>query len=400
MVSVYVEWDQDIFVHQADDGGDVYYSLDGTPNTFQLRACAPNKKFTLQAYFDNIATINNPLGSVIDLGWSHDGKTPFILSGTADNFSSSNPPSNWMQANLITLGPRPIRHLCIPGSHDAGMSVLTGGTAFATPGNTLTQTKDIGTQLTLGSRYFDFRPVITGGQFSAGHYSDIEVLGWQGGNGQKFTDIVEQVNSFTASNAELVVLNLSHDLNTDVGRDYRALDQGEWNRLFQELAGLNHLFVAPDPTSVDLTTLTLNKFIGNGQAAVVVILQPSSSSITLGDYANLGFYFYSQFNAWNSYSDTNVLDKMTTDQLNKLRQVRVDPDSQLFLLSWTLTQDAKDVIVGPSIIELAKTANPTIFTLLPPAVSSETYPNILYIDNFADSNVTALAIAINTIAGN
>lgn len=89
---------------------------------------------------------------------------------------------------------------------------------------------------------------------------------------------------------------------------------------------------------------------------------------------------------------------MTSDQLQKMRSVRSNPDAQLFLLSWTLTQQAQDILKGISIKSLANTAYPSLFTQVPPACSANTYPNILFIDNWVDANVTALALAINGIA--
>lgn len=392
MANVYVEWDQGIFTFESDDGGEVQYALAGTSRTFQMQARATSG-FTLQAYLDGISAQNNSQGTVIDLGWQHDGITAFILSGDEGKYSCTNTPPNWMQANLSSFGNHPIRHLCIPGSHDSGMSCITGKTFFVGERSTLTQTVDVGTQLTLGARYFDIRPVIASGHFAAGHYSKVDVVGWQGADGQTFSDMISQINDFTARNKEFIVLNLSHDLNTDSG--YHSLTQDEWNRLFQQLLGINHLYVASNPTSVDLTTLTLNQYIGNGQAAVVVIVQPDDSSVSLGDYVHRGLYHYSQFDAYNSYADTDNLDSMINDQIGKMRSVRSSQDSQLFLLSWTLTLSAGDIVADIAILDLASAADPTLYSQFFPSCSTKTYPNIIYIDGFGDSNPTALAIAIN-----
>lgn len=392
---VYIQFDEGILIRESDDGGEVHYSLRGTSKTFQFQARAPQGKYELRAYFDGISTANNPQGSTVTLGWNHEGDVVFILSGKDEHFSSTNPPTDWMQRNLATLGDRPIRHICIPGSHDSGMSIVDGKTPLANESNVITQSVSVGTQLSLGARYFDVRPVIANGRFKTGHYSDIDVLGWQGANGQSFQQIIDEINAFTVNNKEFIVLNISHDRNTDDGRDYRALSQEEWNRLLEELTGINHLFVAPDPVNVDLTRLTLKEFIGNGEAAVVVIAQPDAPGLTLGDYAYRGFYFYKQFDAYNSYSDSDDLGHMVSDQLNKMRLVRPNPDGQLFLLSWTLTQGARDIVTDGKILDLAAKANPAIFRQLPSAVDPRTYPNILYIDDFSKSDITALAMAIN-----
>ncbi|KAI0766796.1 PLC-like phosphodiesterase [Irpex lacteus] len=398
---VEVEFDENVFHNKSHDGGEVFYSLSGTPATFQLQARAPKGKFKLQAYLDGLSTVNNPQGSTIDLGWNEDGVTPFILSGTVDKFASSNPPSDWMQKNLSSLGNRQLRQLCILGSHDSGMSVVTGRTGFADSGIVITQSRDIGQQLALGARYFDIRPVIAGGAFKTGHYSKIPVnpIGWQGADGQTIQDIIRQINEFTANNKELIILNFGHDLNTDVGRDYRPFNQDEYNRLFEILTGIENLYVVEgeDPTTVDLTTLPLNRFIGSGRAAVLAIIEPRS--IQVGDYSRRGFYKYPQFNAYNSYANKNDLDDMINDQLDKMRKVRSSPDSQLFLLSWTLTQQVDNIVAAQSILRLANKAGPAIFGRLLQACSPQMYPNILYLDNLTTSDYTALAMAINDMSG-
>jgi len=196
-------------------------------------------------------------------------------------------------------------------------------------------------------------------------------------------------------------LNLSHDLNTDIGRDYCPLNQDEWNQLLGQLTGeegLKHLFVAPNPTLVDLSTLPLNQFIGTNQAAVLIIVRPDNNSITLGDYHHRGAYNYSQMSAYKLYSNTHELERMVKNQLQKMRDHRTSPDSPLFLLSWTLTQNPAKVFGGPSILALSEKALPRIYTDLIPACSNNTYPNILYLNGFDSNDITALTMAINGIA--
>ncbi|KAJ6451341.1 PLC-like phosphodiesterase [Mycena vitilis] len=307
-------------------------------------------------------------------------------------------PTDWMQANIGTLGSRPLRHICIPGSHDAGMSQINGGTAFSDAANTQTQTLSIGGQLAAGSRYFDIRPVIASGAYSTGHYSDItQIDSWQGSNGQSIADVISDINSFTSANNELVIINLSHAYDTDAGNsDYPIFTQAQWDALFDQLTAINHLYVDANPTTVDLTTVTLSTFIASSPA-VVVVVQPDDA-VDLGDYATQGFYQYSQLNAYNEYADTSTLSTMESDQLAKLAAQRANPDQSYFLLSWTLTQSTAEVLgLGDSILDLANSADPALYTALPPKLSTSTYPNILYIDNVQnDGKIVDLAMTVNT----
>jgi hypothetical protein len=219
----------------------------------------------IQTYFDT-----NPDGTTLDLGWNHgyptdffgntlnpsgNGCVTFILSmDPAGNLHSGADEnwSTWMQANLETLGGRALRQLCMPGTHDSGMSQIGTCTFDGNADNTKTQTQGILEQLKRGARYFDIRPVISAGIFVTGHYSYIPALGsTQGCNGQSIADIISDINSFTSVEAELIILSLSGDMNTDVGEpNYRSLDQGEWNSLIQKLQGINALYLGPAPKSI------------------------------------------------------------------------------------------------------------------------------------------------------
>lgn len=403
-IVVYVEWDGDVFSSTSDDAGEATYTLGETDLNFQVQARA-SSGFTLQIAFENLATPGNPQGSILNLGWNHDGYVNFILSGQEGNFTSSNLPTSWMQDNLTILGSRSLRQICIPGSHDAGMSVRASSTVGAFDCNTLTQTMSILDQLQAGVRYFDVRPVISAGEFLTGHYGHIlGDLTWQGANGQSIESVINDVNAYTAQNNELVILYLSHDLNTDLGNNsYAPLAQESWNKLLSKLTEINHLFHASSSMTDDLTKLTLSDFIGNNCAAVIVVVDADGSGISLGDYANQGFYSKSNFPVYNEYSDTNDLDQMIDGkdkgQLTKMKEQRTDRGASYFLLSWTLTQNtlqAATCRISPasSILDLANTANPQLYVRLLPACSNQCYPNILYIDNVQSSDIVAMAMAV------
>ncbi|KAG9029039.1 hypothetical protein FRB95_005773 [Tulasnella sp. JGI-2019a] len=292
----------------------------------------------------------------------------------------------------------------MPSTHDSGMSQLHAHTAFASERNVKTQTQSVLGQLNLGSRYFDIRPVISAGSYTTGHYSAVNTKaykGWQGGNGQTIQDIINDINTFTAQYKELVILNLSHAYNTDAGNaHYPEFTQGEWDGLMERLLGIHHLFVAPNPSSVHLTDLPLSQFLAGDRAAVVIIVEPSN--ISLGSYATRGFYQYFQLYVWNNYANTNDPNAMMSDQLNKMADNRQTPDQSYFLLSWTLTQTGVQAVLGgpdSTILAFAAKVNPMLGVRLLPACSKKTYPNLLCVDGLKDTNVSAIAMAINHLYG-
>ena len=296
-----------------------------------------------------------------------------------------------MQDSLDIIGGRTLKQICIPGSHDAGMSVKNGGTAGTNPGNTLTQGLNIGNQLVAGARYFDIRPVISGGQFMTGHYSYVDaVLGTVGANGQYIDDIISEINAFLAQNAELVILKLSHTFDTDNGRTYPEFTQTQWEGLFSTLLSINNRYVT---SSTSITTdLTINDFIhpaGSPVSAVIIIADVASNWIT-DNYSNNGIYPLSTLNLYDEYSDSDSASTTVADQLQKMQ----DNSSQYFLLSWILTLQTVDILLETTIQDLAGRINPLLYSQLIPSVTETVYPNIIFVD-YLDSNVAPLAMTIN-----
>jgi hypothetical protein len=325
----------------------------------------------------------------------------FLIAGGDDTFSGGapgdfvGPDGEWMQRNLVHIGGQTLRTLCIPGSHDTGMSVLNGGTAFATKDNCITQKRDIGGQLALGNRFFDIRPCVSAGKFVAGHYSDTgnDVLKWQGGNGQSLADVISQVNAYTAQHAELIIIDISHCYNTDTD-PYRDFNADEYKRCFQQLQGLTHLYAS---SASDITQVTLQELIGSGQAAVVVIVE---DNVDMTGFTGNGFFLKSgdNNNFVNEYSDSDDENTMATDQIAKLIRYRPTPQALPFLLSWTLTQTAIEAVLGPSILTLADRANSILFSKMVYHVSRLVYPNVVYIDGIDDTDSLELSLCISLLA--
>ncbi|PRD56658.1 hypothetical protein [Sphingobacterium gobiense] len=392
VVKVYVEFCENIFKHEHDDAGEVKYKFgsDTSTNPSSYIEFAATYKHERDVYVKlvNIPSAGNQLNKTIDLGWDHDGTMPFALYGSSGDYMLIDP-SRWMEQTLGRIGDFPLKDISIPGSHDAGMYTRNGGTAFGRDCNTLTQTGSVGQQLVNGARYFDIRPVIAAGKYMTGHYSKIIDATWQGANGESISDIIKEVNSFTEGRKEIVILNLSHTLNTDVGNtSYRAFNDEEWTTLFQQLAGINKLLFSD---KADLTQVKLNELLSNDSKVIIVVEGLNSGK--LGAYYRKGFYTTKEFNVYNSYANTNDLSKMINDQIDKMK---AHSDSY-FLLSWTLTQSTSQAVTcSSSILDLAKQANAKLDSVLD-YVSPSLYPNIVYIDKFDNPLATMVVLEINDV---
>lgn len=319
-----------------------------------------------------------------------------------------NDPANWMSDNLALLGGRKLRDICMPGAHDAGMYCLNKPMILGTEGNTQTQTVSIQKQLELGVRYFDLRPACEDdGPLYAGHFStvDMPVVGETtfGACGASFADIVAQINAFCQDHTELVVLHLSHYRKVHLGGT-ASFTSDDFQRLFDQLKGINALYAAPGIDSWGLyDSLTLNDFIRpatGARAAVVVLVDTDGPAVTIPP--GCGFYDFQPLSSkfYDQYSNTDGWKEMAADQLAKLQASNKPP---VFLLSWTCTQTAlqaaADALPGkaqpPTILDLAKPANAQLLYQLLPWCTATRYPSIIHTDAIGSDDVVQLAMQVN-----
>ncbi|CAH1392365.1 unnamed protein product [Nezara viridula] len=316
----------------------------------------------------------------------------FILYCFSDSPVLGEDASNWMSNHNDILGRRSLKEICIPGSHDSGMSTLTKSTALADSCNVLTQKFPIKDQLQFGARYFDVRPVLDNGEFVTGHYIKLVGSHYQGGNGQSIKSILDEINNFISTQNELVLVRLSKSLNTQKSRPF---DSDEWERLFQMLDNTKNLFSTPDET-ICLPEVTLDEFTNNGtKGAVLYIIY--ETGVHLGARLGNGYFYYSNLDPYSKYSNTHDLNAMMNDQIQKMKD---NSRKKYFLLSWTLTQGfmnsafCKLGIGGKSIEKLSEEANRKLKAIVP-KVNSNAFPNILYVDYIQDSSVLETVMEIN-----
>ena len=288
---------------------------------------------------------------------------------------------NRMSSNLASIGTYKLKNLCMPGSHDAGTSRNLQSTSLGKNCVVLTQQSNIYVQLYNGVRYFDIRIIIGSGQYHTGHYGYVPAVDRvHGGRGESISNIIYEINEFTSRYNELIILKFSHDFQTD--EDYQAFNQEQWNGLYKQLLGINHrLHIETN----DLTDLQLNAFIGNGKPAVIIIITPKNSDMNLGSFDRHGFYLSRRFPLYDEYSNSNNLATMQNDQIKKMQDNRIDRNSKMFLLSWTLTQSDTDATLCPNlgnnILELAKDANSDAsINYISGKITKDSYPNIVYTD--------------------
>lgn len=131
----------------------------------------------------------------------------------------------------------------------------------------------IGNQLRLGVRWFDLRPMWLDDKWVIAHASNLDEyvpgVGWQGGSGPYLEEVIDQINDFTRTHAELIVLRITHinDARTgdSVSHRFPDLIQRLWGRLNCIHSGAN------GQAEHDLQSKPLRYFIGDRKSRIVIV---------------------------------------------------------------------------------------------------------------------------------
>lgn len=348
-----------------------------------------------------------------------------------------------------------LRQLALPAAHDAGMSTVGYCTNLASihpDADTQTQSKNFKNLLDCGIRYFDVRPVwyvpLSGDTESyTGHFTSEK--GGIGCLGLKMSHVFGGILDFLkeGNDTEVIVLKFSHyfeQIVEDNGIDTTIVDDGTHDDVFNPLKqklienlvkvfdlpdGGSWLYYKPTTETRRLVDIPLSE-ITNGQAKIIAVFDDvdtdalfstdgitDQKTINLYNYCKELTYSYGDyyvdggtppsvddydFVVYDHYSNTNDLGVMTSattpadpDHPGQvyLYLQPANHDADLYLLSWTLTQQLTDQIDGiPSIQTLASWANAClgqgIQTLIQQGHITSTYlPNLIYVD-FCDNFVT------------
>jgi len=328
--------------------------------------------------------------------------------------------ASWM-SDHSELRDKTLRRIALPGSHDAG--------AFAVDA---AQTQDLNflQQLRYGVRYFDLRPLYSGGAnpidpLKITTYHDITLRPGVF-KGPTFIEIVRDLRTFLQANHELVILRISQfsNFNANVFSKFVDIFLGDGKTI-----GIKKWLFKPKDDGTRLADRPLSDYLTtDGGTVLVVVDKDGANDYITDDNRKQGFYRYRDWFAtdpekgdltvFDVFSDTNTFDTMAINpssstyglprgQLNKfdkfkgkcLNNDKVQCD--LFLLSWTLTPS------DPSRLEAnafngAKEANRNLTSYLAIPRYQSANPdnlrmNILYTDAVELSRSVDVALIRNGI---
>lgn len=246
------------------------------------------------------------------------------------------------------------------------MSVFTSLSYGVSSANTVTQTLSIAQQLEAGVRYFDIHPSVVqevnGPVYGTASFNNNPPFGWQGAFGQPMSEIIDQVNAFTASNAELLIFELSKhalDLTSYEDNYVNPFSQKEWDGLLQLLLTVNHrCTIIPDLTT-DVTLKKVGEFLGSGQASVLFVIR--DPSVDLSKYAGQGFINGNEFGMSSMPMPSDDDQTVVKMQLDQMKDCRPSADSTMVLLEWFKTLEGYEQSATGNLVQDANSLNKLFF---------------------------------------
>jgi hypothetical protein len=320
------------------------------------------------------------------------------------SFSLYNP-AHWISDFLLPKkGNYTLKDIVIPGSHDAGMSVLkaAGGkdVDIINECNTLTQIHDINGQLRSGIRMFDLRLDMYQGELYTKHApSDCMEDAIAGGYGEKLSSALQSVKLFLKDNSrEFVILSFCHFCDKHIPIAQQADSIVHW-------LGKDLLF---DGKGKSLKDISLNALSGKVLVTFENYAFPEKSVLL----NTLIRQSTAPVNYKRAYAASNDLGKLLTAQQSFFTTLKDSLyDNDLVRLDWQLTEagqeaaficndfqlpksnpllDGAKLLVNTikknkSIIELALTGNQVLTDnvnnwISKGIVNTRNHPNILYVD--------------------
>ncbi|KAK3296361.1 PLC-like phosphodiesterase [Chaetomium fimeti] len=375
-----------------DDAGEAYYRLDGTDKKFALRVKSDDRRVVLDL-------------SGMGLGQREyfypGGDTAVSLVITGSNrfgFQASlrHGPGNWMRKMYDVIRDRLVRHLIMPGAHDAGMSKITDKiTSIGSEGNTQNQGINIYDQLRAGSRWFDLRVGSIHSNDDASKNNGFWVLHVNdelgtlaiGNSGESLDEVISEINHFTSENPGEIIFFTVRYL---VGR-YEFPDRGPimWdtnmvNSFFSKLRGINNRCLNLD-TGTGFQNQKASYFMdqNEGKGCVILLLNGHLDGGVPRESPADGIYEIGRMGIRDHWSNKMQASDMAPDQVNNWRSVTRGGASDFgnFMVGqWLVTPDALAATAYSLQNFAIQPTNPSLYWAGVNGMDPEHWPNVLMVD--------------------
>ncbi|KAL5051346.1 hypothetical protein BDW71DRAFT_52015 [Aspergillus fruticulosus] len=379
----------------VDTGGEAYYSIAGTSKKFEIRATTHIPDTYWRRTVIDLSDMG--LGQREYLDPRAEVPVTLVITGS-DSYgfmaSLTHGSLNWMKQMYNVIKDRPLQHLVMPGTHDSGMSTISGKiVSIGSAANTQTQGLNIYDQLRVGARWFDLRIMsvhqsdTTDYAFWVAHVNDETADIPVGNTGESLTDIISEVNRFTSENpGEIIFLKLRYLIGIKrlPGGAIRW-DTAIVNNFFSELKKINNRCANLD-TNTEFQRRKASYFLdqNNGNGCVLFLLDGSNipSGVPSSSPSD-GIYPASAMTVNDHWSNLATTQPVAEDQIAVWSAIdRVSPftNDQFLISQWLVSADALQT-TALTIQNIAiMPTNPALYWAGVNAMNPTKWPNVLLVD--------------------
>lgn len=379
----------------VDDNGEVYYKIDGTNQGFQVRKTThiPDD-YPRRTIFD-LSNMNLGQREYLDPG--KESSVTLVITGSAQyGFQASlrHPRANWMKSIYNVIKDRKVKHLYMPGTHDSGMSRISGKiNSIGSSPNTQTQGINFYDQLRTGARLFDLRVGSIHKNDNTADYSywtlhvnnergDVAI----GNSGESLDDVINEVNHFLAENpGEIIFFRVRYMIGireTPMGGPI-FWDAKQVNDFFGQLKRINNRCSNLD-TNTKFNEQPAKYFMdqNGGNGCVLFLLdQGNFQGNVPRDSVADGIYKSDVMDVWDNWSNMDNTEKVANDQVADWKTVHRGGDNDRFLISQWLVSANAITTTALTIQNIAiQPTNPALYWMGINNMSPESYPTVSLID--------------------
>ncbi|KAL4901412.1 hypothetical protein BDW74DRAFT_187650 [Aspergillus multicolor] len=390
-----VYYSTSLTANPVDTGGEAYYSIEGTSKKFEIRATTHIPDTYWRRTVIDLSDMG--LGQREYLDPRAEVPVTLVITGSDSHgfmASLTHGSGNWMKQMYDVIKDRPLQHLAMPGTHDSGMSTISGEiVSIGSAANTQTQGLNLYDQLRVGARWFDLR-IMSVHQSDTADYafwiahvndenSDIPI----GNTGESLTDVISEINQFTSENpGEIIFLKLRYLIGIKrLPGGAISWDEGIANDFLTELKKINNRCGNLD-TATPFQQQPASYFMdqNDGSGCVLFILDTSNvpSGVTSTSPSD-GIYPASVMAVTDHWSDLSTTQPVAEDQIATWSAInRASPftNDQFLIAQWLVSADA----LQTTALTIQKIAimptNPALYWAGVNAMSPTKWPNVLLVD--------------------
>ncbi|KAK2770089.1 putative exo-beta-1,3-glucanase [Colletotrichum kahawae] len=336
---------------RADDNGEAYFEVEGTNHEFRIR-CTTHYPADM------------PIRFVVDLdGWGLGTKEyevpetevsiTFVITGSENygyhhSLTLDSSPEGWMNSIEEHIRGRLVKHVIMPGAHDAGMSISR---------NTQTQAYGIAAQLALGARYFDLRPALVDDEFHIFHVSDPRATVIVGASGVTLQDVIDGINAFYANTPGEVIFLWMRDMVSFRGGLYgggHPFNAQEMAQFFDKLRGINNRCLGlTEATKLQDRVMGELMEQNNGRGCVAIVLDQFGvdEEITQDDPASGIFLATKHMDRYDRWEDDKgsspgslLFYQVTGFGAEERQRIKAAEKDEFFVSQWFLNAKPTDAL--------------------------------------------------------